>query len=233
MNTYNAQNPSEMLHLLFDGELDSSMETPLYASLVQNEDLRSELRELIAIRDSIRRDVEAYTPPFAATQGIFSKLGYTPPIIPKAVNNAPFGFWGLMRQKLWNPAVTAFLASIITALLFLNFYQGNENDNTQLASSGIDKINKSSVIPSGASSTETTVGNINQPVSEPTNVIVKERIKYVYITKNESSPAAEQNQESVVIENEKTQSDESIGEDSKSWLSMLSPVSFLLLKMEI
>ncbi len=232
MNTYNAQNPSEMLHLLFDGELENTMETPLYASLMQNEELRSELRELIAIRESIRKDVEAYTPPVSATQGIFNKLGYTPPIIPRGAGKVPLGFMGLVKQKLWNPAVTAVLASFITALLFWNFYGSDEikAGTNQFASANKNKTFEANAIPKVIIGMENQSANKIETPQAESNAIFKERIKYVYITKEDNKAESVTVKEVKSAETtEKTmESAELIGEDSKSWLSMASPVSFFV-----
>jgi hypothetical protein len=71
--------PSEMLHLFVDGELSSSQEHILFSELAGNDDLQSEMRELLSIRDSVQNDIEAFTPPVEATQGVFSRLGFTNP----------------------------------------------------------------------------------------------------------------------------------------------------------
>ena len=230
MNTYNAQNPSEMLHLLFDGELESSMETPLYASLVQSEELRSELRELIAIRESIRKDVEAFTPPVSATQGVFSRLGYHPPVPPKG---SPAGFIGQFKQKFWNPAVTAILASLITAFLFLNFYGNNENISTdnRYASFSKGSIAKSNVVPNVIIGQEKSTGYINNSSAKQSNVLIREKIKYVYITGSEDKTTNESILPNAIAEPQKenTATQSTMNEDVKSLLSMISPASHFTL----
>jgi hypothetical protein len=175
MNEYNANNPSEMLHLLLDGELDSSMEASLFTSLLGNEELRNEMRELISIRESVRRDVEAFTPPISATSGIFSKLGYTIPLMPVSIPAATsLGFWANVGHKIWNPAFTAVLASLVTFILMWNFNsQGiNENDSNQIADNNKTVANTSQANESLASSTQIT--NDNKSGQE---------VKVVYITK--------------------------------------------------
>jgi hypothetical protein len=219
MNTYNPHNPSEMLHLLVDGELESSLETPLYASLLENEELRGELRELIAIRESIRKDVEAYTPPVAATQGIFARLGYTAPIPPPAAGTGTVGFLGLLKQKLWNPAVTAVVASIITALFFLNF-SSNENsgNSASYASAGNTGNNIPAVSPAIIPETTeqaTVLNKTETPVP----------VKIVYVTKyidREVQPTSQ-----VVEEEPVAEIISPVNEDvNQDLLSSVSPISF-------
>ena len=102
MNEYTANSSSEMLNLLFDGELDSTMETQLYASLLENEDLRTELRELITIREAVHKDTEAFALPAAATQNVFSKLGYGSFNTVATSQNIASTPW---YKKLWNKAL--------------------------------------------------------------------------------------------------------------------------------
>ncbi|MFC2131314.1 hypothetical protein ACFLSQ_07755 [Bacteroidota bacterium] len=219
MNTYNPHNPSEMLHLLVDGELESSLETPLYASLLENEELRSELRELIAIRESIRKDVEAYTPPVAATRGIFARLGYTAPVPPPVATTGTVGFLGLLRQKLWNPAVTAVVASVITALFFLNF-SSNENSgsNPAYASAGNAGNNITALSPA----------IIPETVEQPEVLNKTETpapVEIVYVTKYIDR---EVQQTSQVIEEEPVaETIIPVSDDvNQDLLSSVSPISF-------
>jgi len=178
MNTYNMHNPSEMLHLLVDGELDTSLETPLYSALLESDELRNELRELIALRESMRKDVEAFTPPVAATQNIFRQLGYTVPVPPVAniETAASAGFLTLLKQKLWNPVVTAISAAIITALLFLNL---NINESNSVANAGfsgdLDINNKIKISKTENIESE----KIQLPIISSRETEPKEKIVYV------------------------------------------------------
>jgi len=129
MNELNNLSYSEMLHLMLDGELDSSYETSLFNELSQNEELRQEMRDMLAIRESIKKDFEAFTPPASVTKSIFNSLNFS---VPTTVSSlAHQGFWANLSNKLWHPLTTAFIASIITSLLFLNFYPNNSNNNSQ------------------------------------------------------------------------------------------------------
>ncbi|OGU12413.1 MAG: hypothetical protein A2X61_04635 [Ignavibacteria bacterium GWB2_35_12] len=125
MEEINGNTASELLNLLIDGELESSQEVSLYASLTENDELRNEMRELLAIRESIHKDTEAFTPPRTTKRAVLTAVGLTP----GAVANAPItqvaiqaGFWSGFWAKVWVPVVSAVVATIITSLLFLNFY---------------------------------------------------------------------------------------------------------------
>lgn len=114
MNEANYQSPSELLHLFLDGELEATKETSLFSELASNEDLRSEMRDLMLIRNKIKADSVPIAPPLETTASIFSSLGFNPSLLnPNAV--APFSVIVLSTlKKLWAPITTAIVASLIT-----------------------------------------------------------------------------------------------------------------------
>lgn len=123
---------SEMLHLYVDGELETSLEPGLFDELSVNENLRTEMRELMAIRNTVQSDSESFAPPLAAAGSVFNRVGLMPPIIlpppaalqPAAVTGA---VWLTLMRNLWAPAIVA-LVSIIGTGLILNNYYNNKID---------------------------------------------------------------------------------------------------------
>jgi hypothetical protein len=72
--------PEELLISYVDGELPIEQEHQLFAHLAANtNDVRSVMREMLAIRAAVQSDTEAFTPPPMATAGIFSTLGMNAP----------------------------------------------------------------------------------------------------------------------------------------------------------
>ncbi len=165
MEEVSGNTASELLNLLIDGELESSKEVSLYASLTENDELRNELRELLAIRESIHKDTEAFTPPKSTKRAVLTAVGLTP----GAVANAPItevaiqaGFWSGFWTKVWVPVVSAVVATIITSLLFINFY-----DSGKYVSTPGNSIKKTPV----AGSTEKPASDIQtQIVSSKENI---------------------------------------------------------------
>lgn len=109
MENYSNSTPSEMLTLLLDGELDNAGEQALYANLAKDAELQTELRDMLAIRESVKLDSEAFTPPAEAKTAIFKKLGYSEPEC-KPTPAAPALF--VFLQKFWKPAVVVLAASL-------------------------------------------------------------------------------------------------------------------------
>lgn len=122
MSTILGNTPSEMLHLLVDGELDSSQESILFSQLAESEELQTEMKDLLSIRDSVQNDIEAYTPPVEATQGVFARLGFNNPQtnpVPAPIPHSG-GFMSNFLRKAWLPVATAIVASVGTFLLLQN-----------------------------------------------------------------------------------------------------------------
>lgn len=142
MNEINNLSYSEMLHLMLDGELDSSYETTLFNELSHNEVLRQEMRQMLAIRESVKKDFEAFTPPASVTKSLFSKLGYTAPVIVNTAANS--GFWSAISQKLWHPLTTAIFASLVTSLFFIYFYSNNSTGNNEELA--LNRVNSTPVV---------------------------------------------------------------------------------------
>ncbi|MFA6572087.1 MAG: hypothetical protein WCT77_12715 [Bacteroidota bacterium] len=120
-----AQNPSEMLHLLVDGELDASQETVLYSALAGNDEMRNQMRELLAIKEAVHKDVEAFTPPPSATKSVFAAIGASSLQVPASISAPAVTHYGAIMGvlgKIWQPMVSPIVASVITALIFMNFY---------------------------------------------------------------------------------------------------------------
>ena len=68
----------EQLISYLDGELPIEQEDSMFQSLASNEEgARGTMRELISMRNVIPHDIEAFTPPPAAKDAVFSQLGMT------------------------------------------------------------------------------------------------------------------------------------------------------------
>jgi len=66
----------ELITSYLDGELPIDKEDEMFSSLAKDsEDSRAAMRELISMRNVIPHDTEAFTPPIAAKDAVFSQLG--------------------------------------------------------------------------------------------------------------------------------------------------------------
>ncbi len=118
-------NYSELISEFLDGSLDVAKEDTLFSGLSANEDLRSELKELLAIRRAVGSDKVAFTPSAASTHAIFSQLGFTAPVAPIAtagsqgalssLSTSVASFFGKYSQAV----VAAALSTVVTSAVFL------------------------------------------------------------------------------------------------------------------
>ena len=79
MNEFEKNNASELLTQLLDGELESANEPVLFSAMATDKDLFDELKQHLAIREAIRKDTEAFTPPPETVNAVFASLGYRAP----------------------------------------------------------------------------------------------------------------------------------------------------------
>jgi cell division protein FtsB len=148
MNTNDIPTPSELLHSFLDGELDSVSEQELFATLAESGELRGEMRDLLAMKNAVESDDEAFTPPAETTKALFASLGFAAPIAISAPADVPpaevipmptpgvtagavsagskvVGFIG----QAWMPLVSATVAAVSAGIVIGNIYQ---NDITEL-----------------------------------------------------------------------------------------------------
>lgn len=184
---------SNMLHTYLDGELDQTHEKPLFEELAQNQELRAEMRDLLAIRAAVQHDVEAFSPPIAATNNVFSTLGFTMPasapiaapapvITTAAASSVAVASWW---SRLWLPATTLLLGAGITYLL-LNW--GYSNALASKASEYANQVQRMRTESDKAIEMARKSAAITQP-SEP-RVIIK-KVYYPVVQYKETSGVAQ------------------------------------------
>lgn len=199
----NSHNTSNLLHAFLDGELEQSHEQPLFNELASNGDLRNELRELLAMRSAVQQDIEAFTPPLAATSNVFSSLGFALPmastgassVIGGAMSSGAVNATALVAEaswwsKLWLPSVTALVGAGITFWLLHWGYSSNLTNMATAHAAEIQKIRSEAALK--LTSQANSFRNQLQTASEP-KIITKiekvyyPKIEYRYSDRNASS----------------------------------------------
>jgi len=79
--------PDEALYAFMDGELELGDEQPLFDALASHPELRTEMKDVLAIRNAVHRDV--LFPPVTAETGILAAAGFVPPVGAAVVATAP------------------------------------------------------------------------------------------------------------------------------------------------
>lgn len=138
MSDYINKTPSELLTLLVDGELHDSDASLLFDSLSKSEELRRELLEHLKIRESIRNDVEAFTPPIEATRGVFEQLGIATFAHGTSASSLNKGKFMPLFLRLGLPLIAVLITSLITAKVISDHYEAKiaelKNNSTNISS---------------------------------------------------------------------------------------------------
>ncbi|MFP4528258.1 MAG: hypothetical protein ACLFQX_06885 [Candidatus Kapaibacterium sp.] len=111
MKEYIDSTPSELLTLLLDGELDTDAQSKLFAELARNGELQEELREMLAIRQSVQKDFEAFSPPPEATTAVFDRVGFG--AHQAAAGGSGAAVFGFLRRNWWVSAIGLLLISFV------------------------------------------------------------------------------------------------------------------------
>lgn len=149
---------------LFDGKIDPQQEDQLMMQIATNDEVRYEFKQLLAIETAVKKDFSAFTPPVAATEALFGKLGmneFASPI-PSQTN---LGFWSNIAK--YKQAIFSSVASIaLCALLFYIFdwsrlshsqFDDSSNQNTIVKNTNTNSNSSSNSSSDVNSSTSTTL----------------------------------------------------------------------------
>ena len=95
INNLHLSSESEQLLISFlDGELSLEKEQELFSQLaINNNDIRSSMRELLAIRSAVQNDIEAFTPPTESKDIIFSSIGLSLPKVAELPVHTHSNMW--------------------------------------------------------------------------------------------------------------------------------------------
>ena len=183
MNAYFEHTPSELINLLADGELPEMKQSELFSKLAANDELKSKFREIMAIRESVRRDNEAFTPPIAATQNVFKNLGFAAPAGSVAgLENLSHIEKISMLNRIFNrisiPIMAATGAALLTMLLSYNYYESklSEVGNTKVPV--VSSLNNSS-------QNMNQISNITEPVQN--NKVARHHNRNVIVAKSDNN----------------------------------------------
>jgi hypothetical protein len=182
MKEFSNETPSELLTQLMDNELDSVMEPALYDALASSAELQEEHKYHIAVREAIKKDSEAFTPPIATVSSLFNKLGYAPP--------PPAASVGILRKS---PLLLMFLRKATIPLILLiagsygayNLIYSSQNDDK--ASSQNLAIYDDSTDIAAKQSNETVIQESQNNFDKAVSKIVEAKHKTPVMTSNDIS----------------------------------------------
>jgi hypothetical protein len=123
---------TKTIHDFLDGSLESSEEENLFLLLSNDDDLRSELKQQLAMKDAIKSDTKAFSPSAASTMAIFSALGFATPIAAEAAANPVFSKVKNVVSQYKQGIVGGFMSAAATVAII--FWLFNPMNNTMESS---------------------------------------------------------------------------------------------------
>ncbi len=157
------ENSSELLHQMFDGELNPEMDDKLFSDLAQNPTMQTELNDMLKIRETISKDYEAFTPKEESKEVIFVALGFSKiatEVVATSIG-AGAGIGAGFFAKTWIPISTALVASLVTALIVVGVYETKDSK----LSVNSNQIAKLQVPIASSSEISNSSSNINSNLS--------------------------------------------------------------------
>lgn len=168
METNNREYLSELVTGFADGELTPQEELILKLEMNSDPSLMDEMKHHILVKDAVKKDIEAFTPPAEAVKGIFSALGYSSPY----ANKPPV-------KKSWFPL---FRRASVLALLLIGAFVGFDLINNE----STDNINSELTTNKVEKNISNTENEINSKV-ETIPVVNSSEVKEIKAVKAESN----------------------------------------------
>lgn len=205
METNNREYLSELVTGFTDGELTHEEELLLKSEMNSDSSLIDEMKHHILVKDTVKKDIEAFTPPAEAVKGVFSALGYSSPY----ANKPPV-------KKSWFPL---FRRASVLALLLIGAFVGYElinNENTENLNSELT----SNRIENNFSNTDNEIDNKVATIP----VVNSNEVKEIKVAKTVIDNKTRKNGNSTAVKiannvDEKTASEESVV-DNQSELAL-------------
>lgn len=175
-------NFEEMIFDYVDGTLDSTSETKLFEALTNNDELRSELRQQLAIRNAVSSDMKAFTPKAESTLNIFRTLDIEPLPAPAPVPVPSPGIFSAIGSAIgkFSQGIIGGLISAAATAVIMFYLVGNHSDNN-LASTAGHAGNSYPVVSSESIKPElpeTAANGIVNTPNEKVKVVYRDRVVY-------------------------------------------------------
>ncbi len=116
---------NELFYEFLDGTLDQENEQELFISLASNDELRKELKHIVAINSAVKSDISAFQPSKESETKILSALGFS--LFPSTVSPSSIPSKSILTgSKFWSYLSIGIISALTTAIIMLLF----SNDQT-------------------------------------------------------------------------------------------------------
>jgi len=137
MKTYDKNYLSELVTQFVDGEISPSDESILQEALANDTELMEQLKFQLNLKELVKNDVEAFTPPSTAAKGIFNSLGYSSPYNTAIVNPN--------RWKTFFKIGVPLALLMLSSLLLYNLFDNQTNIESKTNSQNSNLLTKEQI----------------------------------------------------------------------------------------
>lgn len=134
----------KLIHDFIDGSLSSTEEEQLFIALSSSDEMRTELKQQMAIKNAVASDTKAFTPRAGSEAAIFGALGFGP-VTSSASAAATSSAGSVSAVSFWSKYSQGFIgglvASVATVIIMLSVNDLFESDSSGIA----DKSNAESL----------------------------------------------------------------------------------------
>lgn len=118
----------KLIHDFVDGMLDPGQEESLFLALSNSDELRQEMKDLLAMKEAARSYTEVYTPSASSTMAVFGLLGFETPKL--AYNSSNLTGWTSRLMNFYRRNSRSFktgiASSVLTAILVFFLLQPDD-----------------------------------------------------------------------------------------------------------
>lgn len=165
----------KLIHDFIDGSLSGAEEEQLFASLSSNTEMRTELKQQLAIKNAVAQDTRAFTPRAGSEAAIFGALGFGAAATSASAATASAGAGeasAVQSASVWSRYSQGFIggiaASVATIIIMLSLgYTNQSNQNTKnIPVISSESTDRNSEKLAGAASDEVINSDESKPVNE-------------------------------------------------------------------
>ena len=125
---------TQLINDFVEGNMDAGHEEQFFLSLASNNELRSELKQQLAIENALMKDSKAIQPSTAVTSMLFARLGFDAPTPQgQAVPKQGFGDKIVNIANRFSQAIITGVATATACVVVFMAISGNDSDSGALA----------------------------------------------------------------------------------------------------
>lgn len=121
-------NEFEKINSFLEGELDSTSENELFSEMANNEALRGELKNLLAISAAVKNNKQAFAKNEKTKKAVFAAIGLSVPVADAVTGGVVTAAAGAtVGYGLKSLLATGLLSALVTAIILWNIGDGSSN----------------------------------------------------------------------------------------------------------